>query len=481
MQADKTDGYYLDYSVNHAMLNPEDHEVDSFIQNLRRVASLPENLPPLSQASPTIRPRCYSFQGTLIATRNQRGDLMIKDINISHLSLLGEVHSSIERIKTSDFTSSKSVIIDMPDEDSKSYSNKSDNSQVTQVFLLDTTAAFNSTLPQERPRSINNDVTITLPQSQYQSLQCGEGYGCVINSKQNLDALQLHAKNMGKALSRNMLSVGIPTAMREYMAKNVLPFLLRNAPAGANIALAGIAIATPIALQLMGIARDLHAGTQTRASLAARLANIALITGAGSALVASGGAVAAANALVAAVFVYVPLRDAIQYFVRLGDNNKPSICLNVCSKSAAAYAVNQVLVSEGMELLARALEPLLGHTAANMVGKAIVNTTGEAVDEMTYRCINSLQQQNPSLQLNVTSRKAEELNLKTATDQLLNTIASRSALFATTFSAANAVPFSGVLNSMVIGASLGAGYLPFFYSHAQSAPDAVDQMEAGRL
>ena len=75
MITDKTSDYFPGYTINSKNLTSALPEEDSIIQNLRRVSSLPENLPPLSLASPAIRPRCYSFQGTLIATRNQQGDL----------------------------------------------------------------------------------------------------------------------------------------------------------------------------------------------------------------------------------------------------------------------------------------------------------------------------------------------------------------------------------------------------------------------
>ena len=490
MITDKTSDYFPDYTINSKNLTSALPEEDSIIQNLRRVSSLPENLPPLSLASPAIRPRCYSFQGTLIATRNQQGDLLVKDMNISQLLLIGDVQplakSYFSDLNNNNLAPNRgnadpsSIVIKMPENESWVHGKNSRNSHAMNIFTLSNSSAFPSRIAQVSPQGMGNDYSVIIPQQQDEVSQGGGNGWANQDLKNNMDALQQHASNIGKALSRNLLSVAIPTAMREYMAKNVLPVLLRNAPGTASIALAGIAIAAPIALQLLGIARDLHAGTQTRESLSARLANIALVTGAGSALVATGGVAAAANALIAAVFVYVPLRDALQYFLKLGDDNKPTLNLKVCSESAAVYTANQVLVSEGMTLLANALEPLLGKTVANMVGKALVNTVGETADEMTYRTFNSWEQKNPGVEFSLTIRPAEEVNVKTATDMLLNTIAARSALFATTFAAAGAAPFSGVLNSIVIGAALGAGYLPFFFNHAQSPADPLDLMEAGQ-
>lgn len=295
-------------------------------------------------------------------------------------------------------------------------------------------------------------------------------------------ALQRHGKNIGAVLGRNLFSVAIPTALRELFAKALLPSLTGHRHGVAHVAMGSIAIAIPIALQLLGIARDIHGGTQTRATLSARLANIALITGAGSALVACGGVAAAANALIAAVFIYVPLRDITQYFMQLTDNSSPEINFNGCAKSAIAYTGNQILVSECMDMLAEALQPLLGKVAANMLGKAMVNLAGETVDEISFRGFKAQETHNPAVELHLGLRPPAMINYQTATDQVLNTIASRTSLFAAAFSAVYALPVRGVASSMLIGVILGAAYLPFIYCHAQHpARDVIDNMETGGL
>ncbi|MCU5775532.1 hypothetical protein N5923_19205 [Erwiniaceae bacterium BAC15a-03b] len=330
---------------------------------------------------------------------------------------------------------------------------------------------------------VRDEICIDIPESVISKYAQNLNYSPPTSYVRRLDFLQRHGRNVGLVLSRNLVSVAIPTTLREYVAKNVLPVLLKNAPVSASVTLGAIAIAMPIALQLAGIARDLHAGTQTAASLSARLANIALITGAGSALVATAGITLAANALIAAVFIYVPLRDIAQYFLQLSDNSKPGLSLEACGKSAIAYSGNQMLVSEGMTLLSRALEPLLGAAIANMLGKAIINTIGETADEMTYRGLTAQAQHNSAVSFDLRLRPLPEINYQTATDRLLTTVAARASQFSSVYSGVNAVPFADVFKSMMIGLMLGAGYIPFFYCHAQAAapqPGAQRDSEGGR-
>lgn len=284
--------------------------------------------------------------------------------------------------------------------------------------------------------------------------------------------IQRHGKNISQALGQKLLSVGISTAVREYMTRRGFPALLQPLPASVSVSLGAFALATPIVLQLAGIARDTCNGRQTASSLGARLTNLALMTGAIAALSATVGIGVATNALLAAIFVYVPLRDIIQYFLPLRDNNPPGINLCASASTALLYSVNQTLVSEGMNVLSAALLPALDHDLAEVCGKALVNTVGETVDEITWRRLNAQRKHNSSLRLQWQVRKRHDINPQTLTDQLLNTIAARAALFGTSYSVSAATPLLPLLNSLVTGATLGASYLPFVYNHSQSPADA---------
>jgi len=276
-----------------------------------------------------------------------------------------------------------------------------------------------------------------------------------------------YLENTGLALARNLITVGIPTALREYVNRGLLKKLFAENPLLAHT-LGGAAIGFPIALQLIGIARDIHAGTQSPESLRARLANISLTGLSGAAVVATGGLTLAASALIAAVFVYVPLRDFLQYFLRLGDNNSGKIHLCATGKTAALYAFNQVAVDHSMTLLSDALTPMLGNSvAANMLARTLINIAGETGDELAFREFNAQAEHNPRLQFSLRFRRKDEISRQTALDHICNTLASRASLFSASFSNGFAVPFEGILNSMVIGATLGAGYTPFIYTHAQ--------------
>lgn len=327
-----------------------------------------------------------------------------------------------------------------------------------QVCINDT--AGPPIIPEQENGEIRQDsfVAIDMPAGENSSP------GFVIHNRRGF--LQ-YLENTGLALSRNLFSVGIPTALREYVNRGLLKKLFEENPLVART-LGGAAIGFPIALQLIGIARDLHNGRQSPASLRARLANISLNGLSGAALVASGGLTLAASALIAAVFVYVPLRDFIQYFLRLGDNNSGELHLKATAKSAALYAFNQVAVDQAMDMLSQALVPVIGDSvAANILGRALINIAGETGDELTWREFNAHQENNPCLQFNLGFRRKDEITCQSALDHLCNTLASRASLFSASFSNAYAVPFGGILNSMVIGATLGAGYVPFIFANAQ--------------
>lgn len=279
--------------------------------------------------------------------------------------------------------------------------------------------------------------------------------------------LQRHIWNVETVVTRNLISVGVPTTAREYARRSVLPALFENLPMAARTTAGGVAAALPIVLQLAGVVRDIRAGTQTPESLRARIANIMLVAGTGAALTATGGLSAAANALIAAIFVYVPLRDFSQYFLLLQDNNDSSAKLGPTALSAAAYTGNQIAVDQGMEMLASALEPSMGALTANMVGRALINIGGETLDELTYRGLHAYSSSNPGLEFDLRFRARDKMTRETALDQVLNTLTGRASLFGAAFSGAYAAPIQGLLNSMVVGAILGAGYVPFIYGHAQ--------------
>lgn len=296
----------------------------------------------------------------------------------------------------------------------------------------------------------------------------GEIYSCQPEERHN--RLVQYLENTGLALARNLLTVGIPTALREYVNRGLLRQLFAEEPLIART-LGGAAIGFPIALQLIAIARDMHAGTQTPASLRARLANISLTGLSGVALVATGGLTLAASALVAAVFVYVPLRDLMQYFLRLGDNNSGALHLCATGKTAALYAFNQIAVDQAMDMLSEALTPVVGSSlVANILGRALINIAGETGDELAFREFNAHDESNLNLQFSLGLRRKDEISRQTALNCICNTLASRASLFSASFANAYAVPFGGILNSMVVGATLGAGYVPFIYTHAQRNP-----------
>ncbi|MGL6001583.1 MAG: hypothetical protein ACRCZ4_05705, partial [Plesiomonas sp.] len=310
----------------------------------------------------------------------------------------------------------------------------------------------------------------------------GVGQEVESSQKSSLYAvLEQTAKNLGLSLGRNLFSVGIPTAAREYVRRGIAPHIPDTALKG----MGGVACGLPVALELIGLARECHNKTYTKESITARVANILTVSAASAGLVVSGNFIAAAPTLIAAVFCYVPMRDAIQYFVQLSDNNSSGINGKATLGTSTAYVANQTAVDQLMTIVSDALAPYVGSVAANVLGRAIVNIAGESTDDMTNAGFNALAKKNDNLQFSLAFRDKENITLASALDQVFTTLAGRASLFTTGFAVAYTLPFSGVLASAAVGLTLGLGYIPFVYSHdqkkvPQSNDQSIDSMERGQ-
>lgn len=310
----------------------------------------------------------------------------------------------------------------------------------------------------------------------------------VENSQDNAIAPSLYAvleqtaKNLGLSLGRNLLSVGIPTAAREYVRRGIGPHI----PDTALKAMGGVACGLPVALELIGLARECYNNTYTKESLTARIANILTVSAASTGLVVSGNFIAAAPTLIAAIFCYVPMRDAIQYFVQLSDNNDSGINGKATLGASTAYVANQTAVDQLITILSDALTPYVGSVSANVLGRAIANIAGESTDDMTNSGFNALAKKNDNLQFSLSFRAKEDMTLASALDQVFTTLAGRASLFTTGFAVAYTLPLSGILASAAVGLTLGLGYIPFVYSHdqktvPQSDDQQIDSMELGQI
>jgi hypothetical protein len=177
-------------------------------------------------------------------------------------------------------------------------------------------------------------------------------------------SLSRHGTNLALAATRNVASVAVPTYLRELSRRTIFQ---QMAQASTALGVAGAVVAggvLPIGLQIAGLVRDNRNGTQTMLSVGSRVAQIMVTGGTLVALFATGGApalAAAAPGLMAANLVYTPLRDAVQYNLRLGSNANSSrerpMSTGATAIAAGAYVPNQIAVGYAMDRLSDALTP----------------------------------------------------------------------------------------------------------------------------
>ncbi len=349
-------------------------------------------------------------------------------------------------------------------------------------------------------------------------------------------SIQRNGTNIALSLARNTASVAVPTFCREMTRRTLLSQMVQ---ASTTAGVAGAVVAggaLPIGLQAYGLWRDNHNGTQTTLSVASRVAQILATGSILTALAATGGTAAlaaAAPALMGANFVYTPMRDAVQYFLRLGDNNNSSrerpMSLGATAISAGVYGANQTGVGYGMDQLSSVLTPQInpGTTTqgltqqpttdvttsssgllttslattpkpletwneslakglGNGLGRGLVNLAGETFDDLVSRytqtILNGTKDGKP-LEFTLGIRPVNESTWTSFADQVTDAHASRSNLFASALSAAYLADSKGanehVVNA-VVGGVLAALYPTFVMSGARPNSNDLAAMEEGR-
>ena len=349
-------------------------------------------------------------------------------------------------------------------------------------------------------------------------------------------SLSRHGTNLALSATKNVASVAVPTFLREFSRRTMFQ---QMAQASTAAGVAGAVVTggvLPIGLQIAGLVRDNQNKTQTMLSVGSRVAQIMVTGGTLVALAATGGApalAAAAPALMGANLVYTPLRDAVQYNLRLKDNtnstNERPMSTGATLISAGAYVPNQIGVGYAMDRLSDALTPSttaggnsstalstseqpstafstseqplttsfattkkppgswnesLAKGLGNSLGRAIVNHVGETTDDMVSRYtqagLNGTTDGKP-ISFSLDLRPASERTWNAVANHVKDAHASRSNLFASAFNTAYMVDALGgnehVVNSAV-GAVLGMLYPTFVMS--QSRPSAPDDSEAAR-
>lgn len=342
----------------------------------------------------------------------------------------------------------------------------------------------------------------------------GSGNAGIIIPNDNPTWLRRQAGNARAISSRNAVSVVVPTALRELMRRVLFS---RISEGGASLAFGGVAGYLPCVLQAGGLYRDIQNHTYTRWTVAGRLACI-ILPGAGvTALIAVGGmGSAAAAALGAANFIYTPLRDICQNYVRRDSNLTPDEYERRLSAAigAVAYIPNQIGVNEGMQYGTDFLTPYLGSVGANVVVRAGVNFLGECLDD-SVSLASTAYLTGQQVRTRTHFSPPSEHTWNQVADRILNVHASRSSLFSSTFSAAfladlptgaqsspsmtstmmpgtsvgwgstpqptTSYDHTGLLKeSAAVGVTAGVGYFPFILSGEQTSPRHQMDLEAGR-
>jgi hypothetical protein len=237
----------------------------------------------------------------------------------------------------------------------------------------------------------------------------------------------------------------------------------------------GASLLTPVALEIAGLIRDTHTGVGNRMTLISRVLKLLLVGSAGITLSVTG--IRRAAPALAAMTIYTGLRDTIQNFVQLGDNNT-RLSSPATGIAAVAYAGNQAVVDRAMTALVGLLEPLIGPIWAGATGRALVNIGGEFLADLTQRGITSALTQEPGnvrpLEITLTLSRDGD-----ATNRLLNTAAGRESLLVAAVAFAVACG-GGLAGGLAAAATLGVGYWPFIFCHAQNCPDHVERAESAK-
>lgn len=402
--------------------------------NIERARSLPFDsfLMPNHLATP-VRPA--SLDITLIEnTLDERSSVTSSQYSLSQLSTLSQlslVHSSSDSVSEASTPASPSP-----------------------VPLLLSSVDFSSEIAQESEESKEVSNAESLKQR-------GERY----------------ASNMGAVLLRNTLSVAVGTGIREYVRRGALSDTFANLPRSSLALISSIVIATPLVLQLSGLARDYCNGGLNGSVFMGRLSSLLFVAVTGMCLWHSNNFEHAAILLVAGL-AYVLLRDLAQFIFTLRDNNGDQLSLAAVTASGILYSGNQTAVDIGMDVVSNALSGSMSGLMANIVGRSAVNLVGEFGDEFCYRGINAFRKKNPALSVKLAIRNKEDFTRQAIMDCALNTISSRASIIVSAYAAACALPFGGYAASAIVGSTMGCAYAGFAYAHNQNRknpiPEAVD-------
>lgn len=283
--------------------------------------------------------------------------------------------------------------------------------------------------------------------------------------------LARYSNNTGSILKRNVLSVAVSTAIREsIMSNTVSDFFTGNISDETRKIIYYLLIVTPLILQILGFFRDYCNDGLNRAVFLARISNVIFVAATAICLWYSGNLGDAALSQMAGL-TYVLLRDFTQFFYSLTDNTSGDISFTNVLMSSAAYVGIQTAVNYGMGACSN---DALG-LPAGIFSRMAINLGGETLDESIYRGLNSLDARNPPLDVRVARRHKKNITGKAVLDQILNTLASRSALISSAYSVSRALPLGQRFANEIVGGVMGGAYPGFIYAHNQTKTEPTSR------
>lgn len=286
--------------------------------------------------------------------------------------------------------------------------------------------------------------------------------------------LSRYAENTQAIAGRNVATVALPALIREItrgVLTNSLPAWISQ-----HLPYVGAAAAyLPCAAQLYGLYRDIEARTVTRYTIIGRSICLIVPGVVTTVVIATGGLETVAIGLIVSNFIYAPLRDAGQNYLRREDELE----LNSQQTRRSAY------ISAGLNIPNRAVSNVampqtleLG-SILHVIAPAALDTIRESIDDglslgtQTHITGRSL---NASLRFSSSS----EHTWKQVLDRVLNTTIGRCAT-ATTVSGASYLSnyaFPGVrlpglpvtIESIVATITSTLAYIPYIWASEHSDP-----------
>ncbi|MDQ7982542.1 hypothetical protein QYH69_35725 [Paraburkholderia sp. SARCC-3016] len=298
------------------------------------------------------------------------------------------------------------------------------------------------------------------------------------------------ANSAANSLMRNLISVMLPTMLRQIIAQEFATYSEERFSENGQIAFALIVAMIPPVLLIAG--HQVNSGRPTRNANISRN-TLALASIAAVAAAAGTGTLGSAAPAVFAFLLYAGMRDSAQSFIRLADpGNDDLIPVRTSATSASAYAAYQIAAGEltaNRESPSGAGAAGLPLAARNSVLRGFTNQLVETADDLTLGALAAHAAGNQPLKLTLSGRTPswqQGLSTLTTTFPARATLATAgtlasgaisSALAHTGLDTATQNRLSNVLGSIL----LGLMYPAFIHINEEIPPEQTRRENPSRL